>query len=170
MVYPIRFLVLIAFCFGTAINGVCWLSSTPIIDQLKSAYGMSEIFTTFCGLVFMLTYVGFGFAATYIIQEKGLKWGILIGITLTVAGMWIKTLIKVSIWFFLIGNTFGGLGQPFFLNSSALLAATWFSEGGRAMATTIASMANNLGNIFGSIFPTFFVKEDDPKDVQRDAI
>lgn len=57
----------------------------------------------------------------------------------------------------MLGNTFAGLGQPFFLNSSALLAVTWFGDSSRALATTCASMANNVGNAVGSIFPTLFV-------------
>jgi FLVCR family feline leukemia virus subgroup C receptor-related protein len=168
--YGWRFVVLIGFSLGTAINAVCWLSSTPIIDQMKESYDMSELFTTFCGLVFMLTYVFFGFAATYIIQTYGLKWTVWLGVGLTFIGMWIKTLIKVSKWFMLLGNTFGGLGQPFFLNSSALLAATWFSEQNRAMATTIAAMANNVGNVVASLFPTFFVSENNTKEENRDKI
>ena len=79
------------------------------------------------------------------------------GIVLTGIGMWLKTLINVNVWFFMLGNTFGGLGQPFFLNSSSLLALTWFSDSSRALATTCASMANNVGNAVGSIFPTLFV-------------
>lgn len=90
----------------------------------------------------------------------------MLGIGFTCAGMWIKTLINISAYFLLVGNTLGGIGQPFFLNASALLAATWFSEGSRALVTTVASMANNLGNIFGSLFPTFFVKSEDPTEIR----
>lgn len=74
--------------------------------------------------------------------------------------MWCKVLVNENVWFFMLGNTFAGFGQPFFLNSSALLAVTWFSDSSRALATTCASMANNVGNAVGSIFPTLFVNNN----------
>jgi MFS family permease len=92
------------------------------------------------------------------------------GIVLTGMGMWFKALINVNVWFFMLGNTFAGFGQPFFLNSSSLLALTWFSDANRALATTFASMANNVGNAVGSIFPTIFVKSTNPEATWKDDI
>lgn len=65
--YPIRFFVLIGFCFATGINGTCWLSTTPIVEKLKTGYEVEATFITFAGLVFMLTYVFFGFFENWII-------------------------------------------------------------------------------------------------------
>lgn len=62
-----QYVILIGFSLCTAINGTCWLSGTPIHDEMKEAYGVSDTFLTFCGLVFMLTYVFFGFGANFII-------------------------------------------------------------------------------------------------------
>ena len=158
--YPNRYLILLGFSLCTAINGCCWLSGPSIHDEMAIAYNASDTFLTFCGLVFMLTYVFFGFGANFIIQKYGLRIGILAGIILTGIGMWIKVFVNSSKYLFMLGNTFAGLGQPFFLNSSSLLALTWFSDSSRALATTCASMANNVGNAFGSMFPTFFVNKD----------
>jgi fucose permease len=74
--YSYQYVVLIAFSLGTAINGTCWLSGTPIHDEMQRAYNVSDTFLTFCGLVFMLTYVFFGFGANYIIQKYGLRIGV----------------------------------------------------------------------------------------------
>ena len=135
---------------------------------------MPELFITFSNTTFMLTYVIFGFGVNFVIQKYGLGIGVSslmqvwCGVILTAVGMWIKSLTFVTPWAYMIGNTFGGLGQPFYLNANALVSATWFPDHHvslnywqRVMATTFASMANNIGNVFGSLFPTYFFSDDE---------
>ena len=50
----------------------------------------------------------------------------IIGAILTGIGSTIKIFINDWFNFALIGNIVAGIGQPFILNSTAKLAATWF--------------------------------------------
>jgi len=43
------------------------MSGPAINTEMQDAYETSATFLTFCGLVFMLTYVFFGFGANFII-------------------------------------------------------------------------------------------------------
>ena len=88
----------------------------------------------------------------------------------TTAGAWVRTLLNTNIYFLLMGNILCGIGQPFLLNASALLAATWFSESNRAFITTVASMANNMGSVIGALFPTFFITAGADPDTAKSEI
>ena len=75
--------------------------------------------------------------------------------------MWIKIALREGrFYWIIIGQCFAAVGQPFLLNAPAKLSAAWYSENGRAIATTVASVANPLGVALGFVFPTFFVTED----------
>ena len=47
---------------------------------------------------------------------------------LTAAGAGIKCLVNQNIIFLYLGQLFAAIGQPFFLNSPAKIASTWFRE------------------------------------------
>ena len=42
--YCARFLVLIGFCFGAAMNGCVWISLVAITDEVRDAYKVSEFY------------------------------------------------------------------------------------------------------------------------------
>lgn len=44
-----------------------------------------------------------------------------------------------------IGQCFGAIGQPFFVNAPSKLAGHWFPAAQREIATTVASMMNPIG-------------------------
>ena len=62
-----RYLVLFGFSLGTAVNGISWLSGTVMTAEFAKGYNTTEGYVTLCGSMFMITYVLFGFVATYII-------------------------------------------------------------------------------------------------------
>lgn len=57
------------------------------------------------------------------------------------------------------------IGQPFIMNGPAKISAAWYSEEGRAMATTIGSASNPLGVAIGFVFPLIFVPETDFENI-----
>lgn len=42
--YPARFLALIGFGFGSAMNGIVWISLVAITDEVKNAFDVSDFF------------------------------------------------------------------------------------------------------------------------------
>ncbi|CAF3105319.1 unnamed protein product, partial [Rotaria sp. Silwood2] len=65
----------------------------------------------------------------------------------------------------IIGQIFPAIGAPFFLNSTALFSARWFSPSQRDIATSICSMANPLGLAIGSLLPSLIIT-DNPSSKQ----
>lgn len=76
---------------------------------------------------------------------------------MTLAGAWIRVAGKYSYWYSMGGQLAAAIGQPFILNAVPKLAANWFGEDQRTLATTIASVINPIGVAIGFIFPPAFV-------------
>eukprot|EP00966_Prymnesium_polylepis_P052745 1221341-Prymnesium_polylepis.1 len=56
-----------------------------------------------------------------------------------------------------LGQALAGLAQPCLTNTPAKLAAEWFPNGERDMATTLASVGNIIGNAVGQVVPSIVV-------------
>ena len=82
---------------------------------------------------------------------------IVVGTILNAVGAWVRVAGKYNYWYCLLGQVdqfilriFSeffqkGLGQPFVLNAVPKLAANWFPDDQRTIATTIASVVNPIG-------------------------
>ncbi|CAF1386735.1 unnamed protein product [Rotaria sp. Silwood1] len=60
----------------------------------------------------------------------------------------------------IIGQIFSAIVAPFFLNSTALFVARWFSPSQCDIATSICSMANPLGLAIGSHLPSLIITDN----------
>ena len=52
----------------------------------------------------------------------GLRFGVLLGVFLTTAGMWIKVMINYHFSYVLVGQLFAAIGQPLLVCAPAKLA------------------------------------------------
>ena len=59
------------------------------------------------------------------------------------------------------------MGNPFVQTIGAKIAAIWFGDHERALATTITSIASVMGVMFGFVFPVFFVQDSDSDDIPK---
>ena len=55
-------------------------------------------------------FIIFNFPANYVLDKGGLKVGVLLGILLTVTGMWMKCLINHNFYFVLAGQVIAAIG------------------------------------------------------------
>ena len=63
----------------------------------------------------------------------------------------------------LIGQVFGGMTQPFYVNSCARIGNEWFSVNGRDLAITLLSIANTIGIALAMIVPSIFIRPNSVK-------
>jgi len=89
---------------------MCWISLQPCAGALKNGYGVSNTAIASISVVYMAVFVPVNFPSNYVIEFYGLKIGVLVGIFLTVAGMWIKCLINYNFWFVYVGQTVAAIG------------------------------------------------------------
>lgn len=101
--YKYRWVQLTLYCMAAMLNQICWISLQPVAGVLQNAYGISNEIIAAISLIYMAIFIIFVFPTNYVLDRGGLKIGILLGIFLTVAGMWTKCLINKGFYFVLIG-------------------------------------------------------------------
>lgn len=70
-------------------------------------------------------------------------------------------MINDSFWWVVLGQTIMAIGQPLTLVAPAKVAALWFGDNQRALATTIGSLAGPVGAVLGFLLPFIFIGDDD---------
>ncbi|KAL4430217.1 hypothetical protein ABPG74_014776 [Tetrahymena malaccensis] len=153
--YPYRWCIVVLFCFPNMMNGIEFITFSPISSQVQKAYDQSQFVVSLTSLVSMFCYIVINFPSNYILSEKGLKLGVFIGIFFTVIGAWVRLLINQNFGWAIFGQVLGGIAQPFILNAPAQIAAVWFKP--KQMATAILSLVNVIGVGLGFLIPSFVV-------------
>jgi hypothetical protein len=64
--------------------------------------------------------------ANYILDNRGIKFGFLIGNSIYLLGIVLSCCINIGFPFVMIGYLFFTIGQPFILNIPAKIATYWF--------------------------------------------
>ena len=66
----------------------------PIAGAIENGYGVGSSAISSIGVIFMAVFVLFNFPANIALDSIGLRFGVILGTSLTVAGMWVKVLIN----------------------------------------------------------------------------
>ena len=149
-VYGIRWIQLLVFFFATLSNGIHSMTFAPIANQTSEFYQISTSEVNALAVVFLFLYVVGTILSIWLSRKFSLRVVIIIGSVLNL-GVFIRPLALINRYEgyapLLIGQLFPAVAGPFFLNSTALIAARWFAPSQRDVATAIGSMANPLGKI-----------------------
>jgi len=103
-----------------------WTVITPIAITIASAYHQPTSTVALIPTSFMMLYAFINFPSSWIIDIKGIRKALLIGIILTCLGAAIRILINIDFAFMIIGQFFCAAGQPFILNATTKVAVRWF--------------------------------------------
>ncbi|PRP75011.1 hypothetical protein PROFUN_07404 [Planoprotostelium fungivorum] len=164
VVYKFRWLVLLGLFLLSFGNGITWITFSTISNITRDYYGVTLMWVNSLSLVFMITYIPLAFVGSWVLDRKGLEYGLFFGAGCTILGVWIRMAsVGGTFAWALIGQIVCSIGQPFILSASPKLAANWFADEQRALATTIASVGNPLGVAIGFIIPTAVVSV--PNDI-----
>ena len=109
----------------------------------------------------MMSFLLVNFPSVIVLDKLGLKYGLIIGISLTTLGLWLRCLINIHFTFAMVGQTIMALAFPFTFNAPALLSANWFGEKERIYATSTGANASILGVGLGYLIPIIFVSDND---------
>ena len=131
-------------------------------------------------LIPMISYglcVPFCLLAVYIVERRGLRFGLMIGSWLTAVGgglcclstlpgLWSEDGSVTAWWstrtaFILtvLGQALTGMGCPFISCVPTKVSQNWFGEGERTMATLILGMSNPLGLVLGQLVTPLIVTQ-----------
>ena len=113
--------------------------------------------------------VPFCLIAVYLVERRGLRFGLMIGSWLTAVGgglcclstlpgLWSEDGSVTAWWstrtafiFTVLGQALTGMGCPFISCVPTKVSQNWFGEGERTMATLILGMSNPLGLVLGQL-------------------
>jgi FLVCR family feline leukemia virus subgroup C receptor-related protein len=151
---PYRYLILLSFSLLTLVNSWLWITWSPLEASLTELWGVSDDAVNQLSSVFMFSYVLFGLPGLYLLDKKGLKWGLRAGAVLTFLGACVRAGLASSASrpAFLAayaGSGVAALGQLFTLAIPPLLSASWFGSDERALATGCGVTANQVGTAVG---------------------
>jgi len=82
----------------------------PIAGAIQNGYSVGSSIISTIGVIFMVAFVIFNFPANYILDKYGLRFGVILGCTLTLSGMWTKCLINSWFDWILVGQTLAAIG------------------------------------------------------------
>jgi len=147
---PFRWIILSLFILLAGLSQFLWLNFAPILSQIQSRYGVSELMASLLIMIFAILYIFLSIPTGIVIDKRGYKFGIGLGAIIMSLFSFVRVFDQ-SFWMLLIGQTGIAIAQPFILNGISKLVADWFDEKEAGLATGLgtvgmfAGMAVSLG-------------------------
>eukprot|EP00794_Sanderia_malayensis_P003759 gene3759-4281_t len=159
--------VVIMFNFS---NAMTWITYASIANIASVYYDVSEDRINWFSTVFFLCSVIVGLPAFWVIDNMGLRTGMVAGTAVNALGSVIRMLAslvvtsKYRFWVALFGQIIAASSQPLVLPMPTKVAAVWFGENERTTANTIAFVANPIGVLVASAIAPAIAKQ--PSDIK----
>eukprot|EP00127_Corallochytrium_limacisporum_P002003 Clim_evm3s98 gene=Clim_evmTU3s98 len=166
--YSIRWVMLALFSLQCAINGIMWITFSPISTYAQAFFGVDDIEINSLSIVYMAAYVPFSLVSIWVFQKYGPR----VGVNIAGVGNFLAALVRFlaisnndeprsnGFVILLIGQSIASVIQPLLTNYPAGFAALWFPLKERALATAIASQAQLVGVAVGTYYPILFLNSD----------
>ena len=148
-VYKYRWVILAIYMYIAALTQLYWLNFAAIDTFIEEHLSIPASSVMWFTLVFPLVQVLLTMPAGLIIDRKGFKYGVGIGILFTGIFAMLRLVNPASFTVLLISQIGISIGQPFVLNSVTKLAVTWFPQKEEATAVGLGSMALFIGMMIG---------------------
>lgn len=158
-VYKVRWFILGIFVLFSASNSMQWIQYSIISDVITKYYGVSNNWVDWTSMLYMILYIPFIFPGSYMLDKLGLRLAIILGISGTCLGSWIKVASVAPDRFYVgfLGQSIVALSQVFVLSVPARLAAVWFGAAQVSSACSIGVFGNQLGIAAGFLLPPMLV-------------
>ncbi len=148
-IYKYRWVVLAIYMYVAALTQLYWLNFAAIDTYIEELLGIPASSVMWFTLVFPLIQVLLTMPAGVIIDKRGFKYGIGIGVLFTGVFAMLRLLNPASFAVLLISQIGISIGQPFVLNAVTKLAVTWFPQKEEATAVGLGSLALFIGMMAG---------------------
>jgi len=159
--YPMRWVICIFFTTSVIASGLAMVGMSAITPIISEIYGVGGITTSMLVLPFIILFIPCIFPANYLIDHHGISIPVYWASATLLVGAWIRLLVNTNFNFVIVGQVIMALGQPFMLSAPAKLAALWFGDNERAIATTLGSLAAPIGAVTGFLLPLPLISDSD---------
>eukprot|EP01135_Chromosphaera_perkinsii_P010407 Nk52_evm79s2118 gene=Nk52_evmTU79s2118 len=166
--YRRRFVVLVLYALLNALLGFLWLTYTPMIDTAAEFYDVSEESIDFFTQIFFIVFIPGIFVVNFFIGVFGVRAAVIVGCAAITLGSWLRYIANHTFWLALFGQGLVAVALVLTFSLPPRLAADWFPEKERVMATSVCVVFNQVGSALGAFFPGQLV--DDNVDKMRDML
>jgi sugar phosphate permease len=157
-VYKYRWVVLAIYMYVAALTQLYWLNFAAIDTYIEERLSIPASSVMWFTLVFPLVQVLLTMPAGIVIDKRGSKYGIGIGVILTGIFATFRLINPGSFVVILLSQIGISLGQPFVLNGITKLVITWFPQKEEATAVGLGSVALFIGMMVGLGATPFLVQ------------
>ncbi|GFO44746.1 major facilitator superfamily domain-containing protein 7-like [Plakobranchus ocellatus] len=164
--YTRRWFILSAIVVVNFTNALIWIIFSPVTDLTSRYFKISFMQVNWLSLVYPVASIPSGLLASWMLDTFGLRASIICAALLNLVG---SVLRNITVFDFvpdsnrfavlILGQTIAACGQTFIMFTPAKIAALWFPDDQRTLATTIASMSNTLGVLAANVLSPVVVKE-----------
>lgn len=143
-----KWLVLAVYSVVIGLSQLLWLNFAPILTHIQGKYGVDETAASLLILVFPLIYVFLSIPAGLLIDRRGYRFGVGLGVIL----MTVFSIIRIydSMFITLLVAQVGiAIAQPFVVNGISKLVLDWFDKEQGAIATGLGTMGMFIGMAVG---------------------
>ena len=148
-IYKYRWVILAIYMYIAALTQLYWLNFAAIDTFIEERLSIPASSVMWFTLVFPLVQVLLTMPAGMIIDKKGFKYGVGIGVLFTGIFATLRLVSPDSFTVLLISQIGISIGQPFILNGVTKLAVTWFPQKEEATAVGLGSLALFIGMMVG---------------------
>lgn len=167
--YPRRWLILAAFSLTSMVNEEIWLSLSTITTTIEKYYSVDPLIVNWLSLIFLLSMAVLLAPCSYFLHTHGLRLTMDIGAFLNAVGSSLRAIgwRRERFAFVFTGSCFCALGQCFLFFLPPHIAAVWFGESERDIASSIGMLMSLSGAGVAFLLSSFFVSSrgTDEKDV-----
>lgn len=144
-----RWVVLAVFSGVNLTIQTLWISYAPVTGAAAALYGTSELAIGALAMSFMVAYLPLSLPASWLIDHRGFKVGVGVGVALMAVFGPLRGLAGSS-YPLVLASTIGlAAAQPFLLNAWTKVPALWFPPRERATAVGLVTLSNLIGTAIG---------------------
>lgn len=146
-VYPYRWVILSLYFLITVIIEIQWLIFASVSTEAQEFYKTTALSIDFLSIIYMIVFIVMSIPASFLIDTRGLKTGLMIGAALTGFFGLLKAVGGGNLMVISIAQTGLAVAQPFILNAVTKVGAKWFPVNERATVAGLGSLAQYVGII-----------------------
>ena len=141
------------------INEEIWMSLSTITSIVKGYYQVDPIWINWLSLIYILLLVLLLPPSSYFLTRYGLRCTMVMGGMLNALGSCLRLIGsgRNGFVYVFVGSTISGLGQCCLFFLPPHIAAVWFGDNERTVASSIGMLASFSGVAAGFLLSTFFV-------------